>query len=62
MQAILNKPFLTNSDIMLILNCSASKASRIRRKIRELLESQGKILMTNDIPTKCFLDFMCYDD
>jgi len=60
MNAILQKPFLTNSDIMLVLKCSASKASRIRRQIGETLKKQGKILMTNDVPTKCFLDFMCY--
>ena len=60
MQAILQKPFLTNTDIMRVLDCSASKASRIKRQISEALKKQGKILMTNDIPTKCFLDFMCY--
>jgi len=61
MQELLRKPFLTNTDIMRILNCSASKASRIKRSIKELLEKQGKTLLTNDVPTKCFLELMCYE-
>jgi hypothetical protein len=60
MKEIFSKPFMSNADIITVLNCSACKASRIKSKIRKQLELNGKKLMTNDIPTKAFLDFMCY--
>ena len=62
MKEIFDKPFLTNADIQKVLCCSSSKASRIKGQIRKRLVAQGKCLMTNDIPTKHFLDFMCYVD
>jgi hypothetical protein len=60
MKEILSKPFINNADIITVLNCSPCKASRIKSQIRKQLEAKGKKLMTNDIPTRAFLDFMCY--
>jgi len=61
MKELLNKPFLNNKDISKLLECSPSKASRIRQQIATRLEAQGKTLLTNDIPTKLFVEIMCLD-
>jgi len=58
---VLAKPFLTCQDISQILNCSASKASRIRQQIRKQLAKENRQLLTNDIPTKLFVQIMCLD-
>jgi hypothetical protein len=55
---ILEKPFLTNTDISRILGCSSSKASRIRKTIENDLKKQGKRLITNDVPTALFVEVM----
>lgn len=61
MHKILENPFITNSDIMAVLKCSATKASRIKSKIKQRLAEQGKKIETTEIPTKVFLDFMCFE-
>ena len=58
---LLQKTFLTNKDISKIMNCSSSKATVIKNKIRELLKKQGKDLFTDDIPTSLFRQFMNMD-
>ena len=57
----LEKPFVSNTDIVKFLKCSPSKASRIRKHIEDKLAAQGRQLATNDIPTKLFLEFMNLD-
>ena len=58
---ILQKPFLNNADIAKVMSCSASKACRIKRIIKAELEKQGKRLVTNDIPTKLFVELVNLD-
>ena len=58
---VLSKAFLTNADIAKLMCCSASKASKIRRIVRLELEQMGKRLVTNDIPTKLFVELMNLD-
>lgn len=57
----LQKPFLSCTDIASILSCSSSKASRIRQEIQKRLAKDGKQLLTNDVPTKLFIEIMCLD-
>jgi hypothetical protein len=59
---LLQKPFLTNSDISKILGCSPSKVSRIKKIIENTLISQGKKLITNDVPTCLFRQVMNLDE
>ena len=58
---LLDKPFLTNRDIMKVMSCSASKAARIKRIIKAELAKQGKALVTNDVPTKLFIELVNLD-
>jgi len=60
-EQVLDKPFLNNTDIAKLLGCSPSKASRIKRIIKGKLQEQGKQLVTNDIPTKLFVELMNLD-
>jgi DNA polymerase III delta subunit len=59
---LLKKPFLSNSDICAILDCSSAKASRIKRIIEKNLNSQGKKMITNDVPTYLFKQVMNLDE
>jgi len=58
---ILEKPFLNNQDIVKILRCSPSKASRIKGLIVDELAKRGRIAVTTDIPTKLFIELMNLD-
>ena len=56
----LSKPFLSVTDIQEILgNCSLSKVTRIRKKIKEFIAP--KQLLTQDTPTSLFIEIMSID-
>jgi len=58
---LLDKPFLSNTDIMKIMRCSRAKAQRIKSIIKAKLVEQGKELYTNDVPTKLFIELVNLD-
>lgn len=59
---ILNKSFLSNKDIQVLMGVGATKASRLRQKLIKSQKDNGyRLPLNNNLPTKLFIQFYNVD-